>query len=196
MKLAMYSPSVRRNFLSGMKIRRSYKKEGHPRWGVVLTQETKKKISDGNKGRFKGQTWEQMYGVKNANKRRKSVSKKMAETNSRLLNDRTSKLENGFKKYLKSLGYKQNKQLSKYTVDYLNEDKKRVIEIHGDYWHCNPKLYKESYFNKSIGMTAKQKWDYDFNRQKHLEDLGYSVQILWESDIKNKHFDLKSIIST
>ena len=34
-------------------------------------------------------------------------------------------------------------------------------------------------------MTAFEKWKYDEERKKYLENLGYSVTILWESDLKS-----------
>jgi len=34
-------------------------------------------------------------------------------------------------------------------------------------------------------MTASDKWKYDEERKKYLENLGYNVTILWESDLKS-----------
>lgn len=184
-KQAMESPNVRKNFEIGMANRRSYKKDNHPRWGIKLEDCIKQKISDGNKGKFKGKTWEERYGIKEANKRRKNNANRMAKTNSSLLRERTSKLEKQFLVELKQKGYVSNKQISKYTVDYVNENTKHIIEINGDYWHCNPKLFKPNYYNSSIGMTASEKWKYDEERKKYLENLGYNVTIVWESDLKN-----------
>ena len=110
----------------------------------------------------------------------------MAKTNSILLKKRTSNLEKQFLIELKQKGYKSNKQISKYTVDYVNEKTKHIIEINGDYWHCNPQLFKPDYYNSSIGMTASEKWKYDDERKRYLENLGYRIKILWETDLKNQ----------
>lgn len=185
-KRSIDNPTVKENFKIGMSNRRSYKKENHPRWGVKLDEETKEKISNGNKGKSKGKTWVERYGIQEANKRRKNTANRMAETNSRLLKNRTSKLEKEFLIELKTKGYISNKQISKYTVDYVNESTKHIIEINGDYWHCNPKLYKADYYNSSIGMSAAEKWKYDIERKIYLENLGYTVTIIWESDYKKK----------
>ena len=184
-KKAMDNPNIRKNFEIGMSNRKSYKKENHPRWGIKLDDITKQKISKGNKGKSKGKTWEERYGIQEANKRRKNTANRMSETNSKLLKKRTSKLEKQFLFELEQKGYISNKQISKYTVDYVNESTKHIIEINGDYWHCNPKLFKSDYYNSSIGMTAFEKWKYDEERKKYLENLGYSVTILWESDLKS-----------
>jgi len=189
-KKSMQNPIVKKNFEIGMSNRRCYKKENHPRWGIKLDNITKQKISNGNKGKYKGKTWEERYGIKESNKRRKNTANRMAKTNSRLLKKRTSKLEKQFLFELKQKGYISNKQISKYTVDYVNENTKHIIEINGDYWHCNPKMFKPDYYNSSIGMIASEKWKYDEERKRYLENLGYSVTTLWESDLKSN----KSVI--
>ena len=35
-------------------------------------------------------------------------------------------------------------------------------------------------------MTASEKWKYDDERKQYLENLGYHVTILWETDLKNQ----------
>lgn len=69
---------------------------------------------------------------------------------------------------------------AKVIVDCLYEGK--IIEFYGDYWHCNPKIWKEDTYNKTLHKTAKEKWEYDKQRIKKIEDLGYTVKIVWESD--------------
>lgn len=97
-----------------------------------------------------------------------------------------SKLELSFKEYFENLGYKSSITVGNYVVDYINESKKEIIEINGDYWHCNPNIYNADYYNNSIGMTAAEKWKYDAERKKYLENLGYKVTIIWESDYKRR----------
>ncbi len=186
-KEAMGDPIIRNNLLNGVLNRRSYKKENHPRWGVKLDTSVKQKISNANKGKYKGKTWEERYGLKEAAIRRKNMASRMAKTNSRLLKNRTSKFEKQFLNELKTKGYESNQQISKYTVDYVNKSTKHIIEINGDYWHCNPKLYKADYYNSSIGMTSYEKWKYDAERKTYLENLGYTVTVIWESDYKLKN---------
>lgn len=181
MKEVMATSEIRTKFKEGMSNRRSYKQENHPRWGVVLDKETKQKIGDGNRGKFKGMTWDQMYGSVMANARRIENAERMALTNAKLLNDRTSHAEKQLLNELSPLGYKQNQRVGKYTVDFLNENTKEVVEYYGDYWHCNPRIYPADYYNRSIGMTANEKWKYDENRKKYLQNRGYSVRIVWES---------------
>ena len=65
-----------------------------------------------------------------------------------------------------------------------------LIETNGDYWHANPNKYKASdvfHFPQKT-MTAQERWDYDRQRIELAEKEGFSVLILWETDIK-KHWD-------
>ncbi len=59
--------------------------------------------------------------------------------------------------------------------------KKLIIECFGDYWHCNPNLYKPEYYHKNVKLTAKQIWDRDNERIECFKKLGYQIKIVWES---------------
>ena len=80
-------------------------------------------------------------------------------------------------------------------MDFLIKNK-FIVECFGDYWHCNPSIYEGNFYNKSIKLTAKEKWEKDKNKIQKLKDKGFEVLVLWESDIvsqtKNTH---KKIIS-
>jgi G:T-mismatch repair DNA endonuclease (very short patch repair protein) len=70
----------------------------------------------------------------------------------------------------------------------------KVVEYYGDYWHCHENMFSEEDFNYSIGMTAKEKRRFDFDRAKALEKLGYEVKIVWECDFtKDRVVKLKEI---
>lgn len=80
--------------------------------------------------------------------------------------------------------FKSEQLIAPYCVDELNEDKKIIIEINGDYIHANPKKYKADDIIRipGINYTAQEKWDRDSKRIKFLEDKGYKVFVVWESD--------------
>jgi len=80
-----------------------------------------------------------------------------------------------------NLKYEWNFYLNGLVVDFLIG--KTVVECFGDYWHCNPGKYTSDFYNKSLHMTAEEKWEKDSARIKKLESLGYKVNVLWESDI-------------
>lgn len=58
----------------------------------------------------------------------------------------------------------------------------KIIEYNGDYWHCNPLIYESEFFNKSIKMTAGEKWRKDDKKIKYAESQGYDVLVVWETD--------------
>lgn len=182
--IAMKRDDVRNAFNEGMKNRRSYDGENHPLWGTHRSAETKRKIGEANKGRFKGMTWEEIIGEARAQERKIENHNYMLQTNEKLLNERTSKLEKLVAINLINVGFIQNQRISKYVVDFVNNSTKEILEVNGDYWHCNPELFDRHFFNFSIDMTSDEKWDCDFNRYKSLEKLGYDVAIVWENDIK------------
>lgn len=62
---------------------------------------------------------------------------------------------------------------------------KKIIEFNGDYWHCNPNIYNENFFNKSKQMTAKQIWDLDDKKRKCAEENGYKILYIWEDEYNN-----------
>jgi very-short-patch-repair endonuclease len=162
---------------------RDFKGTNHPSYGKVRSQEWRDKIGAGNKGKNKGKTWDEMYGVDVANRRRKQNAEYMAGTNARLMCGRTSQLEHTVGAILIPNGFKQNVKVNRYTVDFLRND--TIVEVYGDYWHCNPLLYPADYYNKSIEMLAAEKWQCDNKRTNELISLGYNVIIIWESDLLN-----------
>lgn len=67
-----------------------------------------------------------------------------------------------------------------YDIKILNSNK--LIEVNGDYWHANPKIYNESdiLFNYK---SSKDIWNNDLIKKKLAEDNGYQVLYIWESEI-------------
>lgn len=77
-----------------------------------------------------------------------------------------------------------------YDLDLLNVANNKVIEFHGDYWHCNPKKYKPDYINKRKKKTAQEIWDYDKRKIEIIKKHGFEVMIIWESDYDHHHDDI------
>jgi G:T-mismatch repair DNA endonuclease (very short patch repair protein) len=80
-------------------------------------------------------------------------------------------------------GYQFNIKVGKYRPDYVNQETKHIIEVYGDYWHCNPKIFDPDFYHSQLKKTAKEKWADDAARQSYLESLGYKVTVVWESDL-------------
>ena len=55
----------------------------------------------------------------------------------------------------------------KFFVDFLIDDQV-AVECDGTYWHCDPDVYDEAYFNSKVGMYAKEIWERDKKKDKCL----------------------------
>lgn len=75
-----------------------------------------------------------------------------------------------------------------YDIRYKN----KIIEYNGDYWHTNPMLYQESFFNNRTKLTAKETWLKDQIKTQCAISNGFDIMIVWEFDY-NK--DSKRILS-
>jgi len=60
-----------------------------------------------------------------------------------------------------------------------------VIEFFGNYWHCNPELYDDVYFNKTMKKSAIEIWNNDMERIEKFENKNYYVYIIWEDEWDN-----------
>jgi hypothetical protein len=78
------------------------------------------------------------------------------------------------------------------SVDIYIPSLKKAIECYGDYWHCNPSKCQPDYYNKSLRMTAKEKWNKDAIRTDKLVLAGYGVEIVWENSKKKLAHSTKS----
>ena len=67
-----------------------------------------------------------------------------------------------------------------FVYDFIYNDK--IIEINGDYWHCNPKLYSADFYNSSKKKTAQELWDIDKRKKEIAELNGFKLLVIWESD--------------
>lgn len=88
---------------------------------------------------------------------------------------------------LEAFGFnvRRNVMIGPFNVDLLVDDP-LVVEVFGDYWHCNPEVYEADYFNKSLHCTAEEKWGRDRARCDWLVAAGYRVFIMWERDLKTR----------
>lgn len=67
-----------------------------------------------------------------------------------------------------------------FAYDFMINNK--IIEFQGDYWHCNPKLYEASFYNKVKQLSAEEIWKYDKVKKECAEYYGYKILYIWEYD--------------
>lgn len=174
--------------------------ENNPFYGKKHTEETRRKMSE-NHYDCSGEN-NTFYGKKHTKETRKRISdarkeewKSFSETEKLC---RYSHLNAGIKKQLEQKGntkpekaigqilkhlgisFKNNELLyDKFFVDFLL-DNNFIIEVFGDYWHANPKIYNQ--LNEHQSKQIKK----DRARLSYLNKCGRKVLVLWEYEIKNE----------
>lgn len=68
-------------------------------------------------------------------------------------------------------------------VDMMNKKLGVIIEYFGDYWHCNPEDFEPTKYNKSLRMTAQEKWVKDDERLNKILARSKTcnlIIVIWE----------------
>lgn len=66
--------------------------------------------------------------------------------------------------------------------DMGSEQKKKLIEVYGTYWHQDPRLYKATDTLKKQGKPAELIWECDQQKRNRATKSGYEVFVIWEYD--------------
>jgi len=100
-----------------------------------------------------------------------------------------TKIEEKMKIFLNenNIKFKKNKFLNGFYVDFYLTDYDFVIECDGDYWHANPKIYK----NKKLTKPQIKNKQRDYRKNKMLNENKIKFLRFWESDIKNNFNQIK-----
>ena len=140
----------------------------------IVSQETRKKISDFNS------TPERKAQQREIRSKQKFPSK---DSKPELLVQ--SILGKNNVTFLKHKNFKLNN--SNHQADIVIEPDK-VIELFGDYWHFNPKIYDGESVQKMRRKQIKVKevWKYDKYLIDGMKQQGYKVLVVWESELKNE----------
>ena len=112
---------------------------------------------------------------------------------------RVSNLEIRVQKILNELMYEYscNTIICGYNFDICFKNK-IIIEINGDYWHANPNKYlmdDNIIYPGGVIYKASDIWRKDEKKRNIVENHGYKVIYLWESDLKKmKDLDIINFI--
>lgn len=80
-----------------------------------------------------------------------------------------------------NINFEREKNVKYYSVDNYLNDYNLMIEIQGDYWHCNPIK-----FNKKINKTQYDRISKDKAKHTYIKNhYGIELLYLWEDDIIN-----------
>ena len=73
-----------------------------------------------------------------------------------------------------------------WRYDFVDLNRKKIIEYNGDMFHGNPKKFLSkdfpNPFNKNI--TAQEIWDKDELKIKSAKKLGFDVLVIWDSEYR------------
>lgn len=75
--------------------------------------------------------------------------------------------------------YKPQYKIGRYVVDALLPDSNVVVECLGDFWHANPAIY-----TGELTYQQRMNRERDPQRRSYIEQRGFTVIELWESEIK------------
>lgn len=87
-----------------------------------------------------------------------------------------------FSCFSKEYGLWSHKLNCYFLYDIVCTKNKKCIEIQGDYWHCNPNKYHETFYHPNIKRTAKDIWNKDEIKKQEMLDKGFDYLIVWEHD--------------
>jgi len=68
-------------------------------------------------------------------------------------------------------------------VDIFYPSLNLIVEVFGDYWHCNPSEFLPEDIHPTYKTPVKMKWDSDKKRINMLKK-NHNVMIIWESEFK------------
>src|SRR5690606_2887028 len=105
----------------------------------------------------------------------------------------TSKLEKTFENILTILEIKYEKfyyaKSIKAFYDFYLPDYNILIEVDGDFWHCNPLKYSEPKFPSQVKNLERDKQKNEWASQNNIKLLRF-----WENDINNNITKVKQVL--
>lgn len=130
-----------------------------------------------------------LYWSKEENRLKQSI--RQAKYISENMNLVSSKLEDTFAKILDDFNVQYERQfvLGGSVFDFKIKDKNILIEVDGDFWHCNPKFFKEPLYDVQKHNIRNDK------KKERLADMHKFILIrIWESDLKTNPLSIKELI--
>lgn len=78
-------------------------------------------------------------------------------------------------------------------LDIVLPELKLAFEFDGKYWHMDSRIFDETDYNYVKGKTAKEIWEYDNQKIKLCEDVGYKLIRIKEIDWINDNINTKNL---
>ncbi|XP_055357093.1 uncharacterized protein LOC129602151 [Paramacrobiotus metropolitanus] len=80
----------------------------------------------------------------------------------------------------------REQKIGKFYVDGYDEEAEIIYEFYGDFWHGNPATTKRTFVNPHLKQTMENLHAATVQREIALEQMGYSVIKIWESEYDQK----------
>lgn len=81
----------------------------------------------------------------------------------------------------------KNQKIKRRFFDFKLRSTNILVEIQGEYWHADPRIYKEDdliFEHNNIKTAARDLWKRDEEKRSFAESYGYNVVYIWEKEIK------------
>ena len=71
---------------------------------------------------------------------------------------------------------------TKFKADGYCKETNTIYEYHGNYWHGNPKIFKEDEYNKTTKCTFGELYQKTLEKEQKIRDMSYKLITIWEND--------------
>lgn len=89
-----------------------------------------------------------------------------------------------------NIQFEREKNIKYYAIDNYLTDYNLMIEVQGDYWHCNPTIFTDKMRKNQFDRISKDKSKHTYVKNKYNIEILY----LWEDDLyKNEELCKKLI---
>ena len=159
------------------------------------TDEVKDKVKNTIRKRYGVDNCSQIDGIQEKNKRIKIEKYGTLKLCPLIIKPKTEEL---FENYLKELNIEYEKQFTvkkdnkynRYEADFYIQNKNLIVEIYGNYWHANPKYYKDNDFIYLFsGKTpAKEVRRMNEERENFYKEKGFNILVIWEDSLKTGEY--------
>jgi len=100
-------------------------------------------------------------------------------------------LEAKLAKMLDAVGveYRWQFPLGRYVYDFLLPGK-LLVELHGTYWHADPRVYE----GKVLTPDQRRNRVHDLDKKLFAASRGYRLKVVWEADLAQRGATLQDLL--
>jgi hypothetical protein len=80
-----------------------------------------------------------------------------------------------------------------YKADGYCKEINTIYEFHGDFWHGNPKIYKQDEINTKTNCSFKELYEKTLIKENKIKELGYNLVVIWENKWKKINNAIRTI---